>query len=170
MMYFMEAQKQAEISGNRFVRFLHRISINYQRMSLLWVICLFPVLVIIQLILILFGQGPDSMIQVFFDTSSFNYSKIPAPQPETINGDGHYLCTVSVKGHRKLVKPLRAGIRHGQKIAVNRQLLVANAFEDILEEHTPRFHRAIRDLYDKYGYPISKHMTTAGQPMSFMSL
>lgn len=160
MMYFMHAQKEAAISTNRFIRFLYRFSFNYPRIALLWVICLFPVLVIIQLILTLFGQSPDSAIQTFFDTSSFNYSKIPAPPPKMINGDGHYLCTVSVKGHPKLVKPLRAGIRYGEKITVNRQLLVANAFENILEEYTPRCHKAIRYIYDKYGYPFSKHIST----------
>ena len=34
------------------------------------------------------------------ETSSFNYSKIPAPSPQIVSGDGHYLCTVSVKGHK----------------------------------------------------------------------
>ena len=48
------------------------------------------------------------------ETSSFNYSKIPAPSPQIVSGDGHYLCTVSVKGHKNIVKPLRAGIRHGE--------------------------------------------------------
>jgi len=28
-------------------------------------------------------------------------------------------------------------------------------------ERTPRFHRAIRNFYDKYGYPISKLIRTA---------
>ncbi|WP_405027640.1 DUF6688 family protein [Lentibacillus songyuanensis] len=46
------------------------------------------------------------------------YSQIPAPAPEVIEGDGHYLCTVAVRGHKRLVKPLRAGIHHGERIAV----------------------------------------------------
>ena len=37
---------------------------------------------------------------------------------------------------------------------------VANAFEQLLEERTPRFHRALRSFYDNYGYPISKHIRT----------
>lgn len=77
--------------------------------------------------LILIGQRPDSFIRVFLDTSSFIYSNIPAPKPEIVEGDGHYLCTVSAKGHKRLVKPIRAGIREGQIIPVNRQLLIANA-------------------------------------------
>ena len=63
-----------------------------------------------------------------------------------------------MKGHKELVKPLRMGIRHGNKIVVNRQLCIANAFEQLLEERTPRFHRALRSFYDTYGYPISRHI------------
>ena len=80
--------------------------------------------------------------------------------PPPIQYEGHYLCTVAVNGHEKLVKPTRMGIRHGEKIVVNRQLCIANAFEQLLEDRTPRFHRAVRSFYDKYGYPISKHITT----------
>ena len=80
------------------------------------------------------------------ETSSFNYSKIPAPSPQIVSGDGHYLCTVSVKGHKNIVKPLRAGIRHGERITVNRQLLIANAFENVIEERVPKCHKVIRNF------------------------
>lgn len=152
-------EKEAEYN-NKFMLFLYRISNNYQRMSKVWVICLFPVLVILQLILVLFGQRPDSFIRVFLETSSFNYSNIPAPKPEMVEGGGHYLCTVSAKGHKKLVKPIRAGIRGGLRIPVNRQLLIANAFENILEQYMPIFHKVIRNFYDRYGYPISRHINS----------
>ena len=121
----------------------------------------FPLLLILQFILVLFGQQPDSFIRVFLDTSSFKYSQIPAPPAIIVPGDGHYLCTVSVKGLKKIVKPIRAGIRHGNRIVVNRQLSVANAFENILEQYTPRINRFIRYIYDKYGYHLSKHINTA---------
>ena len=52
------------------------------------------------------------------------------------------------------------GLRWGEKIVVNRQLCVANAFEQLLEERTPRFHRGVRKFYDTYGYPISRHIRT----------
>lgn len=78
-----------------------------------------------------------------------------------VPGDSHYLCTVSVKGHKKLVKPLKSGIRGTHIILVNRQLLIANAFENILEQYTPKLHKIIRDIYDKYGYPLSKHINTS---------
>ncbi|UOE94813.1 DUF6688 family protein [Alkalihalobacillus sp. LMS39] len=37
-------------------------------------------------------------------------------------------------------------------------MLVANAFENILEQYVPRAHKVIRAVYDKYGYPISRHI------------
>lgn len=43
---------------------------------------------------------------------------------------------------------------------MNRQLLIANAFENILEQYTPKTHKIIRYFYDKYGYPLSKHINT----------
>lgn len=159
---YLKNQKQKNIKyKNKILRTLYSISLKYQTAPLLWIISSFPILIIIQLILVIFGQQPDSFIKVFLDTSSFNYSAVSAPPPITIAGDSHYLCTVSVKGHKKLVKPVRAGIRRNERILVNRQLLVANAFENILEEYTPRFHKVIRYIYDKYGYPISKHINTA---------
>ena len=83
--------------------------------------------------------------------------------PPSVTYDAHYLCTVSLRGHKKLVKPIRMGIRRGEKIVVNRQLCVANAFEDLIKEKTPRFHSFIRSVYDKYGYPLSKHINSAFQ-------
>ena len=159
--YFIQSQNEKDYTqSNRIILLLYRISFGYQKMATVWMISLFPVLLIVQFILILFGQKPDSFIRVFMETSSFNYSKIPAPSPQIVSGDGHYLCTVSVKGHKNIVKPLRAGIRHGERITVNRQLLIANAFENVIEERVPKCHKVIRNFYDKYGYPISKHINT----------
>ena len=39
---------------------------------------------------------------------------------------------------------------------VNRQLCIANAFEQVLEERTPRFHQAVRHFYDTYGFPVAR--------------
>lgn len=159
--YFLQCQRNRDSKpNNKFMKLLYRISFAYEKMSRMWMISLFPILLIVQFILVLFGQRPDSFIRVFLETSSFNYSKIAAPSPEILSGDGHYLCTVSVKGHKKIVKPLRAGIRYGERITVNRQLLIANAFENIIEERAPKCHKVIRDFYDKYGYPISKHINS----------
>jgi len=117
-----------------------------------------PVFILIQCILILFGQQPDAAIKAFVETSDWTFSKFQSPQPLYI--DNHYLCTVTLRGHKKFVKPLRYGFRHDHVILVNRQLLVANAFENILEEYTPRAHKAIRKFYDTYGFPIAKCITS----------
>ena len=58
------------------------------------------------------------------------------------------------------MKPLRYGVRRGERIVVNRQLLIANAFEDLIHERCPRLHRRVRSFYDRHGYPISRHITT----------
>ena len=47
-------------------------------------------------------------------------------------------------------------MRHGHRVVVNRQLCIANAFEQVLEEKTPLLHKTIRGIYDRTGYPISK--------------
>ena len=117
-----------------------------------------PLIFIIISTLLLFGQRPDSIIRAFTETAEWTLSeKIPPPRLEY---DGHYLCTVAACGDEKVVKPLRAGRRHGQLIVVNRQLLVANAFEDLIAERTPRFHRLVRGIYDRCGLPISKYINT----------
>lgn len=129
--------------------------------NLFWtaVIALLPVLGLLVILLCLFGQQPDSIILAFTKTSDWVLSKEIAPPP--VEYDAHYLCTVSLRGHRKLVKPIRYGVRKGQKIVVNRQLCVANAFEQLIMEKAPRFHRAVRNFYDTYGYPVSKHIRHA---------
>ncbi len=105
-------------------------------------------------ILLLFGQQPDTWIRAFTETSDWNLSQRTAPQ--NVYYDEHYLCTVAAGGHPKLVKPLRMGERHGHRVVVNRQLCIANAFEQILEERTPRLHRRIRHLYDTCGFPLAR--------------
>lgn len=117
-----------------------------------------PILCVMLILMILFGQTPDALIKAFTMTADWTFSTQIPPPPETYHG--HYLCTVAAGGHPKVVRPLRTGIRCGEKIVVNRQLCIANAFEDLLEDRLPAFHRTIRYLYDKYGYPVSKHITT----------
>ena len=117
-----------------------------------------PLLGIIIMILTLFGQEPDSIIKAWTETSDWRLSLKEAPQ--NIYYDEHYLCTAAAGGHRKIVKPLRKGVRHGHPVIVNRQLLIANAFENVLEERAPRFHRAVRNFYDKHGFPIADMIRT----------
>lgn len=115
-----------------------------------------PTLALVVLILMLFGQQPDSVIKAWTNTADWTFSgKIP---PQNLIIDEHYLCTVAAGGHEKVVKPQRMGVRHGHPVVVNRQLCIANAFEQVLEEKTPRFHRFLRRNYDRYGYPFAKHI------------
>jgi hypothetical protein len=72
--------------------------------------------------------------------------------------DCHYLCTVAAQGHPWLVRPLRMGVRGGRPIVVNRQLAVANAFEDLIHERWPRAGRWLRQTYDRVGLPISRYL------------
>lgn len=115
---------------------------------------MWPLLGILIGILLLFGQKPDAVIKAFTETSDWTLSQRAAPQ--NIYYDEHYLCTVAAGGHEKIVKPKRLGVRHGHQVIVNRQLCVANAFEQVLEERTPRFHRQVRRFYDRYGFPVAK--------------
>jgi len=115
---------------------------------------MWPLLGVLLVLLMLFGQTPDYVIKAWTETSDWSLSQKVSPQ--NIYYDEHYLCTVAAGGHERIVKPLRLGVRHGHKVIVNRQLCVANAFEQILEERTPRFHKMIRNFYDEYGFPIAK--------------
>ncbi len=117
-----------------------------------------PLLVLVIVILLLFGQRPDSGILAFTNTADWTLSQRIPPPP--IEVDGHYLCTVAARGSKKLVKPLRAGKRRGKLIVVNRQLLIANAFEDLIAQRTPGFHKALRKFYDTHGLPLSRYINT----------
>ena len=145
--------------NNKLLNKCSRMLYNTDNWSIIMVILTIPITVILVSILVLFGQRPDEAIKAFLETSDWTLSSKISPPP--IIYDGHYLCTVSLKGHRSLVKPIRMGIRKGEKIVVNRQLCIANAFEDLIHERFPKFHHFIRHIYDKYGYPISKHIKNA---------
>jgi hypothetical protein len=123
----------------------------------LWALLLaFPLLGMAIIVSLLFGQRPDDFIKAVTETADWTLSKKIAPPPS----GGHYLCTVAAQGHAQLVRPKRTGIRHGSIIVVNRQLCVANAFEQILEERTPRLHRMVRHFYDHCGFSLSQHIKT----------
>jgi hypothetical protein len=123
----------------------------WQKMPIL-ILLIFPLILLIISILLLFGQKPNAIISAFTQTYKHTFSQLPC-QPEC-NPDEHYLCTVASRGHSRLVKPIRAGYRRGRWIAVNRQLLIANAFEDLLAEQFPRLHRLVRKVYDYIGLNI----------------
>ena len=141
---------------NRLLQYFHQLLNKSRNWPWLAVLLALPTLVLVVLILMLFGQQPDSMIKAWTNTADWAFSqKIP---PQNLIIDEHYLCTVAAGGHEKVVKPQRMGVRHGHPVVVNRQLCIANAFEQVLEEKMPRFHRFLRRNYDRYGYPFAKHI------------
>lgn len=146
--------ERAKIQRNQFLNFADKILSNSKLWPIYAIIFMFPLLGIIIGILLLFGQAPDSVIKAWTETADWTLSLKEAPQ--NIEYDEHYLCTVAAGGHRKVVKPVRKGIRHGHEVIVNRQLCIANAFEQILEEKTPRFHKLVRGVYDRYGFPVAR--------------
>ncbi len=154
------AQKQETIHyDNKALEKANLWLLKGANLFLAGVVALLPVLGILVILLCLFGQQPDSIILAFTKTSDWILSGEISPPP--VEYDTHYLCTVSLRGHKRLVKPLRYGIRRGEKIVVNRQLCVANAFEQLIMEKAPKFHKAVRNFYDTYGYPISRHIKKA---------
>lgn len=140
------------------LNWFNSILMNAKLWPILAFVLMWPLLGILLGILILFGQKPDAMIKAWTETADWRLSQQIAPQNAMY--DEHYLCTVAAGGHERIVKPIRMGERHGHRVVVNRQLCIANAFEQILEEKTPRFHRAVRNFYDTYGFPVSKLIRT----------
>lgn len=141
--------------------FLNQLNNTIQRSKILpvWsLIALLPIFLIITLILILFGQEYDSLAKVFTETTTWHFSR--ETHPPYLDHQGHYLCTVAACGTPKVVKPIRLGLRNGEEIIVNRQLLIANAFEDLIMNKYPRIHKVVRRNYDRYGYPLSKDINT----------
>jgi hypothetical protein len=116
---------------------------------LLLILCL-PLLIILALLLLIFGQEPDSAIKAFTETYKHGLSQWDY-MCDNVQCGGHYLCSVAANGHSKIVKPQRYGERNGTKIICNRQLLISNAFEELIEDKFPRLHRTIRKKYDHVG-------------------
>ena len=135
---------------------MQKLLVDSYKWPLLALIFMWPLLALMICILLLFGQRPDEVIRAFTQTTDWAFSTQVGP-PNLIH-DMHYLCTAAAVGHEKVVKPIRLGERHGHKVVVNRQLCVANAFEEVLMERHPKFHKAVRNFYDTYGFPIAKKM------------
>lgn len=153
-LYKPDENRMSKIDEKPFLSKCNKLLCNANNWPVLAIIAMVPLLGIVIAILALFGQAPDSAIKAFTETANYTLStKIP---PQNVSFDEHYLCTVAAGGHRKIVKPIRMGKRHGHAVVVNRQLMIANAFEQVLEERTPRFHRAVRNFYDTYGFPIAR--------------
>jgi hypothetical protein len=127
----------------------------WQKLPVLIVMCL-PVLVSLVAILLLFGQRPDSLVRAFTDTYKHGLSELDIDCSKVVCG-GHFLCTVGASGHPRLVRPFRTGVRAGKRIRCNRQLLVSNAFEELLEDRVPWLHRPLRQLYNHVGKFVHRY-------------
>lgn len=154
MMETDDSRLQQYRERNGILHACNRFLSKSERWPLAAFLLMWPLLGILIGILVLFGQKPDAVIRAFTETSDWNLSRRAAPQ--NIYYDEHYLCTVAAGGHENIVKPKRLGVRHGHQVIVNRQLCIANAFEQVLEERTPRFHRVVRYVYDTYGFPVAR--------------
>jgi hypothetical protein len=127
----------------------------YKKVPALIILSL-PLLILLASFLLIFGQKPDSMIRAFTDTFYHGLSQLDYIC-ENIDCGGHYLCTIAAKGHKGFVKPERIGLRNDKKIVCNRQLLISNAFEELLQQKFPVVHRRIRTFYDLIGNYLNKY-------------
>lgn len=118
-------------------------------------LCL-PITVILSSVLLLFGQKPDSIIRAFTETYKQGLSQWDY-KCDNVQCGGHYLCSVAANGHKKIVKPQRKGVRNGHGIICNRQLLIANAFEELIQEKFPSLHKVIRKNYNHVGNFIHRY-------------
>jgi hypothetical protein len=148
-----------KIYSNKFLNNINSFLYIRKRQPFFVFLLLLPIFLIITIILTLIGQEPNAIIKVFTDTTTWKFSQ--QMHPPILDHTGHYLCTVAACGNPKIVKPLRLGIRGGNQIIVNRQLLIANAFENLLEVSFPQLHIFIRSNYDKYGYNLSKKINSS---------
>lgn len=149
-LYFRQNLEPSSFSNPNFlIRFL--LTFNLRRKSLTYFILWMPFFVVQQSILVLLGQKPDAAVRVFVESCGFTFSdpSYCPPPPD------HYLCSIAVHGSPRWVRPLRKGMRWGFGITVNRQLLIANAFEQWLEEHHPKAHRVLRGFYDALKIPVA---------------
>jgi hypothetical protein len=123
----------------------------------LLLLCL-PVVLGVTTFFLLLGQKPDSLIRAFTDTYRQGFSQLNHMCDHVdCSSGGHYLCSVAALGHKKVVRPERYGIRNGRWIVCNRQLLVSNAFEELMQERFPQLHRVVRKNYNKVGGMIHRH-------------
>jgi hypothetical protein len=127
----------------------------FLKFPLLLLICL-PLMVVITSFLILFGQKPDSIIHAFTDTYKHGFSQWDY-QCENVSCGGHFLCSVAANGHARIVKPERLGVRNGHTIVCNRQLLIANAFEELIQDWLPTVHSKIRKNYNRVGLLVHRY-------------
>ena len=148
-----EAHRGSNMLEHRCWQLLH--ATPWAKYPVLLVLCV-PFLALLSGLLMLFGQKPDSFIRAFTDTYRHGLSQLDHECAGVVCG-GHYLCTVAARGHTSVVHPKRLGVRGGKTIICNRQLLVANAFEELVQQRFPSLHTVIRRNYDSVGEQVERH-------------
>lgn len=154
---FIRNQNTASLSNKKWVKLLDKfLRLNLFIKTPILLVFFLPLLILTTNLLRLLGQQPDSLIRAFTDTYYHGFSQLDY-MCENVTCGGHYLCSIAANGHEKIVKPVRYGIRRGNRIICNRQLLVSNAFEDLIQEKLPRIHKVIRSNYNSVGYFTHKY-------------
>ncbi len=100
-----KAKEQEELEyKNPVLQGINRFFLKGANIFYVALIVMLPVMAVLIMILCLFGQQPDSIIKAFTETSDWVLSQEIAPPP--VEYDAHYLCTVSLRGHKRLENPL----------------------------------------------------------------
>lgn len=144
--------------SNAFLNACNQLALKSDKLPLIAILLSLPIFILITIILLVFGQDADAVVKVFTDTTTWRYSQ--QMHPPILDHKGHYLCTVAAKGKPEFVKPIFLGKRNGKTIVVNRQLQIANAFEELVSDISPKFHKLIRRFYDTYGFNLSRKINT----------
>lgn len=156
---FLEHAQNSEFDSRSGISRIAWKILNFSpilKFPIIFILC-FPILFIIIALLLLVGQKPDSVIRAFTETYKQTFSQWDYKCANVTCPEGHYLCSVAAKGHANIVKPQRHGIRNGTRIICNRQLLISNAFEDLMQEKLPFLHRFIRKQYNKVGNLVHRY-------------
>lgn len=149
---------QTRVYTNKLLNKINQFLANRYDETSWAIIFTLPIFLLSTLVLILFGQESDAIIKAFTDTTTWSFSQ--KEHPPILDHSGHYLCTVAAKGSPNVVHPIFIGKRHGRQIIVNRQLQIANAFEEMIQDFSPKIHYFIRKNYDRYGYNLSLKINT----------
>ena len=144
---------------SKWLNFANDCLVRTQNLPFYSILLTVPVIIVLVLILVLFGQDTESLTKVFSETATWKYSQHIHP-PTVDDRHGHYLCTVAAYGNPKIVKPIGVGRRNNKTIIINRQLQIANAFENIIERTSPASHKLIRTNYDKYGINLARRINS----------
>jgi hypothetical protein len=154
MAYIQESDPKTKNKIEKVCWYILKLKLIY-KIPVVFILCL-PLLVIIICCLLIFGQKPDSIISAFTETYKHGLSQLDY-MCDNVNCGDHFLCSVAANGHMTIVKPIRLGLRNKKSIMCNRQLLIANAFEELIEQKMPLLHKFIRNQYNKVGHFIHKY-------------